>query len=71
MVEDADYQAPVVNRLGVKLKAEDIAAKVWEAAAREVPVHNPVGGVFKMIKLFDKLLPSASTRLTMTFLSRE
>lgn len=71
MVEDADYQAPVVNRLGVKLKAEDIAAKVWDAAAREVPVHNPVGGVFKMIKLLDKLLPSASTRLTMTFLSRE
>ncbi|AFT69197.1 Short chain dehydrogenase/reductase, putative [Alloalcanivorax dieselolei B5] len=71
MVEEADYQAPVVSRLGVKLKAEDIAAKVWEAAAREVPVHNPVGGVFKMIKLLDKLLPSASTRLTMTFLSRE
>ena len=71
MLDDAEFRAPVVDRLGVNLTADDIAAKAWQAANENVAVHNPVGGVFKFIKLMDKVLPSASTRMTMTFLSRE
>ncbi|MDX1803958.1 MAG: SDR family oxidoreductase [Alcanivorax sp.] len=71
MVEQASFRAPVVDRLGVNLSAEEIAARVAQAAQKPLPVHNPVGGVFKLIKLLDKVLPSTSTRLTMRFLSRE
>lgn len=71
MLDNAEFRAPVVDRLGVNLTAEDIAAKAWQAANENVSVHNPVGGVFKFIKLMDKVLPSASTKMTMMFLSRE
>lgn len=71
MVENSDFQAPVVARMGVNLSAEDIANTVWQAATQALPVHNPVGITFKLAKLLDKALPSASTRLLMRFLSRE
>ncbi len=71
MIDGAIFRAPVVDRLGVNLTAGDIAAKAWQAANENVPVHNPVGRTFKLIKLMDKVLPSVSTKLTMTFLSRE
>ena len=71
MVEDASFRAPVVDRMGVNLGADDVAAKVWQAANEKLPVHNPVGLTFKLIKLLDKALPSASTRLFMSFLSRD
>ena len=57
MLDDAEFRAPVVDRLGVNLTADDIAAKAWQAANENVAVHNPVGGVFKFIKLMDKVLP--------------
>ncbi|MCG8392247.1 MAG: SDR family oxidoreductase [Pseudomonadales bacterium] len=71
MLDEAEFRAPVVDRMGVNLTAEDIADKVWEAANEKVPVHNPVGLTFKLLKLLDKALPSASTRLLMNFLSRD
>lgn len=71
MVEKADFRAPVVDRLGVNLSADDIARKVWQVATEKGAVHNPVGGLFKVIKLLDKVLPSVSTKLTMDFLSRD
>jgi hypothetical protein len=57
--------------MGVNLDADDVANTVWQAANENVPVHNPVGLTFKLIKLLDKALPSASTRLLMRFLSRD
>lgn len=71
MVEKASVRAPVVDRMGVNLDADDVANTVWQAANENVPVHNPVGLTFKLIKLLDKALPSASTRLLMRFLSRD
>ncbi|MED5389317.1 MAG: SDR family oxidoreductase [Pseudomonadota bacterium] len=71
MVENADFRAPVVDRMGVNLSADDVAQKVWQAANDKVPVHNPVGLSFKLLKLLDKALPSASTRMLMQFLSRD
>ena len=70
MVNDADYRAPVVDRMGVDLDAEDIADSVWHTANHTTPVHNPVGGKFKLLVLGNKLLPGAATRRLMQFLSR-
>ncbi|MCK0153433.1 SDR family oxidoreductase [Alcanivorax sp. S6407] len=71
MVTDADFRAPVIDRMGVNLDAEDIANAVWHTANHDTGVHNPVGGVFKLMKLGDKLLPGFTTRLLMKFMSRE
>ena len=65
MIDGAIFRAPVVDRLGVNLTAEDIAAKAWQAANENVPVHNPVGRTFKLIKLMDKVLPVSYTHLTL------
>ncbi|MZR63550.1 SDR family oxidoreductase [Alcanivorax sp. DP30] len=71
MVTEAEFRAPVIDRMGVNLDAEDIANAVWQTANQDTGVHNPVGGFFKMMKLGDKLLPAATTRMLMKFLSRE
>lgn len=70
MVNDAEFRAPVVDRMGVDLTAEDIADNVWHAATHNTPVHNPVSNKFKMLVLGNKLLPGAATRRLMQFLSR-
>lgn len=70
MVNDADFRAPVIDRMGVNLDAEDIAATVWHTATHVTPVHNPVSGKFKILVLGNKLLPGAATRRLMQFLSR-
>lgn len=71
MVTDAEFRAPVVDRMGVNLDADDIANAVWRTANQDTGVHNPVGGVFKLMKLGDKLLPGFTTRMLMKFMSRE
>lgn len=70
MLDEAEYRAPVVDRLGVNLSPEDIADEVYKAAKGPAPVHNPVGGAFKLMTLMDKVLPSRSTKWTMSWLSR-
>ncbi len=70
MVNDADFRAPIINRMGVNLNAEDIAATVWHAANHNTAVHNPVGGAFKALLVGNKLLPGGTTRRLMRFLSR-
>lgn len=71
MVTEAEFRAPVIDRMGVNLDANDIANTVWHTANQDTGVHNPVGGVFKLMRLGDKLMPAATTRLLMKFLSRE
>lgn len=71
MVANVGFQAPVIDRLKVNLSPQEVANMVWKAATQTVPVHNPVGNMFKLMKLLDKVLPSRSTKLTMQFLSRE
>ena len=71
MVEQASFRPPILDRMGVNLSADDVVAKVWQAANEKVPVHNPVGLSFKLLKLLDKALPSGSTRLLLQFLSRD
>ncbi|PVY70008.1 NADP-dependent 3-hydroxy acid dehydrogenase YdfG [Tamilnaduibacter salinus] len=70
MLDEAEYRAPVVDRLGVNLSADDIAGEVYKAANGPTPVHNPVGGLFRLMTLMDKVLPSRSTKWTMSWLSR-
>mgnify|MGYP000288869467 CR=1 FL=1 len=71
MLTEASFRSPVVDRMGVNLDADDIARTVFQAATETAPVHNPVGGVFKLMTLSNKLLPSRATRLLMQFMSRE
>jgi NAD(P)-dependent dehydrogenase (short-subunit alcohol dehydrogenase family) len=70
MVTSQTFVAPVVNRLGVDLIAEDIALAAWQAMENP-KVHNPVGLPFKALILLNKLTPSDMTRRLMGLLSRE
>lgn len=71
MVNSQSFVAPVVNRLGVDLIAEDIAYAAWQAVQSPGVVHHPVGLPFKALMLLNKVAPSEMTRRLMGFLSRE
>lgn len=61
----------LIERMGVNLTAEDVAAAVWQAANdKRAPVHNPVGWQFRAVMLVNKLFPSRVTRQALRFLSR-
>ena len=69
MVRDQAFRAPVVDRLGVHLSAEDIAEAAWKALKKPA-VHHPIGLQFAGTMLLEKLAPRAFTRRLMGFLSR-
>ncbi|WP_111655727.1 SDR family oxidoreductase [Isoalcanivorax indicus] len=69
MVRDQPFRAPVVDRLGVHLSAEDIAEAAWKALKKPA-VHHPIGLQFAGTMLLEKLAPRAFTRRLMSFLSR-
>lgn len=67
----AANHSPIMDRLGVDLSADDVAAVVWQAANdRGQQVHWPVGRQFRATMLANKLLPVALTRGLMRWLSR-
>lgn len=69
MLTDQAFQAPIIERLGVNLQAEDIAEAVWAAhTGREV--HHPVSLQFKSMVLGSKWLPDAITRQLIGLLSK-
>lgn len=69
MVDSQSFRAPVIDRLGVNLTAEDLAEEAWQASQTQ-EVHHLVGMQFKSLMLGSKWLPSAVTRSLMGFLSR-
>lgn len=69
MVSSQTFQAPIINRLGVNLEAEDIAEAVWKAHTGG-DVHNPVGLQFKSLVAGSKWLPNAFTRQLIGLLSK-
>lgn len=69
MVSSQTFQAPIIDRLGVNLEAEDIAEAVWKAHTGN-DVHNPVGLQFKSLVTGSKWLPSAFTRQLIGLLSK-
>lgn len=68
MVESQTFRAPVIERLGVSLTAEDLADEVWKASSSK-DVHNLVGLQFKSLSLASKWLPDVFTRSLMSILS--
>lgn len=69
MVESQTFRAPVIERLGVSLTAEDLAEEVWNASASQ-DVHHLVGMQFKSLSFASKWLPNIFTRNLMSILSQ-
>lgn len=70
MLNDQQFQAPVLRRLGVKLSAEDIAQAAWQQA-HSPQVHRPVSLQFKLLYWSGQLTPAWLSRLIMAWLSRD
>ncbi|MDX1756524.1 MAG: SDR family oxidoreductase [Marinobacter sp.] len=68
MVDSQTFKAPVIERLGVNLSAENLADEVW-LASRTDEVHHLVGLQFKSLALASKWLPNFFTRGLMAALS--
>jgi len=68
----ASNHSPIMDRLGVDLDADDIAAAVWETVnSNSVSlVHRPVGLQFRATMLAAKVFPARATRALIGFLSR-
>jgi NAD(P)-dependent dehydrogenase (short-subunit alcohol dehydrogenase family) len=70
MLTSQRFAAPVLKRLGVKLKAEDIAEAAWQQA-HCAAVHRPVSLQFKLMYWAGQLAPAWLSRRMMRWLSRE
>lgn len=57
-------QAPIIERMGVRLQAEDIAEKVYRAL-HSTRMHHPVSLHYRLLRLLRKLLPEMATRLVL------
>lgn len=65
MVRDDVASMKTVQRLGVRLSAEDVAASIWRLAqgdASRMPVHTPVGWQTRLFYLLARLSPDAVNR---------
>lgn len=69
MVSSQAFEAPIIQRLGVNLGAEDIAKAVWSAHQGD-EVHNPVSLQFKSLMFTNKWLPTGFTRQLLGRLSK-
>lgn len=64
----AGKQARIIERMGVNLTAEDIAAAVLDAASDQ-GLHHPVSGQYKLVRSLSKALPDTVTRSIMKLMS--
>lgn len=69
MVDTQRFEPPALRRLGVKLRAEDIAAAVWQQAGQS-QVHRPIHWLFKLMYWSGQVSPAWVNRLMMRWLSR-
>ncbi|MGP4843867.1 SDR family oxidoreductase [Marinobacter sp. 1Y8] len=69
MVSSQAFEAPIIQRLGVNLDAEDIARAIWSAHQGD-DVHNPVSLQFKSLMFSNKWLPTGLTRQLLGRLSK-
>lgn len=70
MVNDQAFRAPVVDRMGVNLEADDVAEAVWRATKND-DVHQPISLPFQLAVLIEKLSPGRLTRGIIGWLSRD
>lgn len=70
MVDSQRFTPPALRRLGVNLRAEDIALAVWRQVERP-RVHRPIHWLFRLMYATGQVSPPSVSRLLMGWLSRE
>ncbi|MCY1278904.1 3-hydroxybutyrate dehydrogenase [compost metagenome] len=69
MITDMAHESPTLQRLGVRLTAEEVAAAVWRQAQNPV-VHRPVHWSFRLLYAVAQILPASLMRWFMGRLSQ-
>lgn len=69
MVDSQRFTPPALRRLGVNLRAEDIALAVWRQVERP-QVHRPIHWLFRLMYAAGQVSPPSVSRLLMGWLSR-
>ncbi|SIQ42216.1 SDR family oxidoreductase [Aquipseudomonas alcaligenes] len=69
MVDSQRFTPPALRRLGVNLRAEDIALAVWRQVERP-RVHRPIHWLFRLMYAAGQVSPPSVSRLLMGWLSR-
>ena len=70
MVDSQRFTPPALRRLGVNLRAEDIALAVWRQVERP-RVHRPIHWLFRLMYATGQVSPPSVSRLLMGWLSRD
>jgi NAD(P)-dependent dehydrogenase (short-subunit alcohol dehydrogenase family) len=70
MVDSQRFTPPTLRRLGVKLRAEDVAEAAWQQV-RAPRVHRVIHWLFKLMYWSGQLSPPAINRAVMGWLSRD
>jgi hypothetical protein len=66
----SENHSPIMDRMGVDLDANDVAAAVWEAVnGGASSVHRPVGLQFSATMLAARLAPPRLTRALVRFIT--
>ncbi len=68
MVQSQTYQAPVIERLGVNLTPQQIAAEVW-ALVESPRLHRPVTAQLRALWWAIRVMPPSAVRAVMAQLS--
>ena len=70
MVDSQSFTPPALRRMGVNLRAEDIAQALWRQVERP-RVHRPIHWLFRLMYAVGQVSPPAITRLLMGWISRD
>ena len=70
MVDSQSFTPPALRRMGVNLRAEDIAQALWRQVERP-RVHRPIHWLFRLMYAAGQVSPPAITRLLMGWISRD
>ncbi|WP_043307840.1 SDR family oxidoreductase [Pseudomonas sp. ML96] len=70
MVDSQSFTPPALRRMGVNLRAEDIAEALWRQVERP-KVHRPIHWLFRLMYAAGQVSPPAIRRLLMGWLSRD
>lgn len=70
MVGSQRFTPPALRRMGVNLRAEDIARALWRQVERP-RVHRPIHWLFRLMYAAGQVSPPAISRLLMGWISRD
>lgn len=70
MVDSQCFTPPALRRLGVRLRAEDVAAAAWQQVCSP-RVHRTIHWMFRLLYWSGQVSPSSINRAVMGWLSRD